>query len=136
MASPENEWLIKRDTVLTMLGKAKNYRGDTIENIEQYRLVAGRQTIKSSDTWDDWMDAFLDWLAAVGEHRVPNASFLFPHNDFGPDIIFALRMKKPAADDGTVGAKKDDAIVCSIQVRVMHVMSSRMREDPPLARCH
>ena len=81
------------------------------------------------------MDTFLDWLAAVGEHRTSNASFLFPHNDFGPDIIFAL-CKKPPADDDTVGAKKDDVIVCSIQVRVMHVVSSRMREDPPLALRH
>lgn len=84
------------------------------------------------------MDAFLDWLAAVGEHRTPNASFLFPHNDFGPDIIFALRKKKPPTDDDTVGAKEDDVIVCSIQVRVTHAvkLSFRMGGDPPLALRH
>ena len=121
-----------------MLGKAENCWGHTIESLDQYRLVAGRQTIRSSKQWDDWMDTFLDWLAAVGEHCTPNASFLFPHNDFGPDIIFAFRKKKPPADDDTVGAKEDDVIVCSIQVRVMHAVdwSSRMRGDPPLALHH
>lgn len=90
------------------------------------------------DTFLDWMDTFLDWLAAVGEHRTPNASFLFPHNDFGPDVIFALRKKKSPADNDTFGAKPDKVIVCSIQVGVMHVRdwSSRMRGDPPLALRH
>ena len=110
---------MKRNAILTMLGKANNTRGNTIENLDQYRLVAGRQTIRSSSTWDGWTDTFLDWLAAVGDHRTPNASFLLPHNDFGPDVIFALRREKAPINDDTVGAKEDDVIVCSIQVRVM-----------------
>lgn len=80
----------------------------------------------------------MDWLAAVEEHHTPNASFLFPHNDFGPDIVFALRKKKHPTDDDTNGVGKDDVIVCSIQVRVMHHVSwnSRMSGDPLLELRH
>lgn len=102
----QDEWLSRRNSVLQMLAKAKNPNGCNIGSLEEYDLATGWQTIKTSDTWGDWMDNFLDWLAAIDEGRTANASFLFPHNDFGPDLVFALRRRQTPRD----------IIVCSIQV--------------------
>jgi hypothetical protein len=75
-----------------------------IDSLEDCALITGVQTVKSFDTWENWIAQLQRWLHAIETGHKSCASFLLPHNDFGPDLIFALRRKT-----GTF-------ILCSIQV--------------------
>ncbi|KAH6867265.1 hypothetical protein B0T10DRAFT_467967 [Thelonectria olida] len=81
--------------------------------LEDSTLITGLQTVKKSDSlWSDWVSQLRDWLDAVEAGHQPSASFLIPHNDFGPDLIFALRRK-----DNTL-------ILCSVQSKLGNVGGS------------
>lgn len=54
----------------------------------------------------DWENGFVDWLCAIEHGHKPSASFLIPHNDLGPDLVFAMRKTD----------ESKDIVLCSIQV--------------------
>ena len=103
----KNEWALKQGHVLICLAKAKNFDAKQIDPLDDYALITGAQTVKKFELWEDWERSFRDWLNAIESRRKPCASFLIPHDYFGPDLIFALRKK--IEDKNTV-------VLCSIQV--------------------
>ena len=102
-----NEWALKQEQVLTCLAKASNFAAKQIDPLDDYALVTGAQTVKKFDLEEDWEISFRDWLNAIASRCKPCASFLIPHDYFGPDLVFALRKK--TEDEDTV-------VLCSIQV--------------------
>ena len=97
----------KRRRVLDCLARATNDGNKTIEPLNEFALVTGDQTVKSFQSWHDWVDSFVGWLYAIRCGHKPSASFLIPHNDFGPDLVFAMRKTDKV---------KDKIVLCSIQV--------------------
>ena len=87
--------------------KAETSDGNKIDPLDHYALVTGAQTVKNFEKQKDWERSFLDWLDAIESRRKPCASFLIPHDYFGPDLVFALR--KMTEDENTI-------VLCSLQV--------------------
>lgn len=100
------EWQKRRENVLASLSEATNDMMK-IQGLSEATLIFGDQTVKKSDDWKQWVYQLLKWLNAIEQGRKPCASFLLPHNDFGPDLVFALRRK-----DGNV-------VLCSVQVSTL-----------------
>ena len=75
-----------------------------IRDLSTSILITGEQTVKRFESWEEWIVRFAEWLDAVQAGHKPCASFLLPYNDFGPDLVFALRTP-------------DNIILCSVQVR-------------------
>ena len=84
-----------------------NCKRRELGSLHDYALSIGSQTIKTFDAWDSWVSGFSAWLRAIQDRQKPCASFLIPHNDFGPDLVFALRKKT---------GNGDELVLCSIQV--------------------
>ncbi|MCJ1422585.1 hypothetical protein MMC29_000465 [Sticta canariensis] len=104
-----DEWALKQGQVLTCLAKAENFEAKQVDSLDDYTLVTGAQTVKTSNSWEDWERLFRNWLNAIESRRKPCASFLIPHDYFGPDLVFALRKK--TEDENTV-------VLCSIQLKL------------------
>ncbi|KAH6887458.1 hypothetical protein B0T10DRAFT_607414 [Thelonectria olida] len=103
----QEEWKERRRRVLVSLGQAQNGQGQRIHGLEDSTLITGLQTVKKSDkTFPQWTSLLKRWLEDIENSRQPCASFLMPHNDFGPDLIFALRRKDKSP------------ILCSIQSKL------------------
>lgn len=79
-----------------------------IQGLSEATLILGDQTVKRSGDWESWVFQLLEWLNAIEQGHKSCASFLLPHNDFGPDLVFALRRK-----DGSV-------VLCSVQVSTLY----------------
>jgi hypothetical protein len=99
------DWAERRIHVLNALAEADNDVNKTIGSVEDFALVVGDQTVKSFSSWDEFLDAFMGWLRAIQNGRKPCASFLIPHDLFGPDLVFALHDRN-----------SDEFVLCSIQV--------------------
>ena len=101
------EWEERRQRVKASLAQAENGLGNQssqITDLKESTLVSGGRTVMKFDSLENWIEQFLEWLTAIENGDKPCASFLLPHNDFGPDLIFALR-----TETGNI-------ILCSIQV--------------------
>ncbi|KAL9068540.1 MAG: hypothetical protein Q9161_006085 [Pseudevernia consocians] len=98
------EWVEKRSRILDCMARATKDDNRLIEPLDDFALLAGHQTVKTFQWWRDWVDG---WLNAIMCGHKPSTSFLIPHNDFGPDLVFAMRKK--------IGSK-DKIVLCSIQV--------------------
>ena len=101
------KWKERRQRAKARLAQAENGSGSPssqITDLQESTLVSGDRTVVKFDSLKDWVTGFLEWLTAIENGFKPCASFLFPHNDFGPDLIFALR------------TETGDIILCSIQV--------------------
>lgn len=97
----------KRRRILDCLTRATHDGNKTIEPLNDFALIAGDQTVKSFQSWHDWVDSFVDWFDAIKSGYKPSASLLIPHNDFGPDLVFVMRK---------TNGVKDKIVLCSIQV--------------------
>lgn len=122
-SSPDNgdrlheEWGERHRRVKASLAQAENNLGNKssqITDLKESTLVSGKQTVMNSDSLNDWITKFLAWLTAIENGFKPCGSFLLPHNDFGPDLIFALR------------TKTENIILCSIQVSQARRRSSSL----------
>ncbi|KAK3361105.1 hypothetical protein B0T24DRAFT_114295 [Lasiosphaeria ovina] len=104
----QESWENSRQCILKHLSGANNHEAKSIGDLGNYALVVGSRTIRNFGSERDWEDGFLSWLDAIKNgHRWPSASFLLPHKQFGPDIVFALRTKD-----------KKSIILCSIQLKL------------------
>jgi hypothetical protein len=78
-------------------------------NLSGYTLVRG---IKTGHAFDNTVP-LVDWMSAVRrsikkpEIR-PNATFYFPEEQVGPDLMFALHKKPPEG--------RDEVVLCVLQV--------------------
>lgn len=100
-------WEKRCQRVKASLAQAENNLGNKssqITDLKESTLISGNQTVMNFDSLNDWTTKFSAWLTAVENGFKPCASFLLPHNDFGPDLIFALR------------TETRNIILCSIQV--------------------
>ncbi|KAJ2987160.1 hypothetical protein NUW58_g4658 [Xylaria curta] len=97
------EWQKRRDRAVACLAGAKNHEATQIQGLPTSSLITGEQTVKKFDSWDEWIDQLQKWLDDIQAGDSPCASFLLPHSDFGPDLIFAL------------GKADGHIILCSVQ---------------------
>ena len=103
----QNTWAERQRQVLDCLAEANNCDDQKLGPLDNFNLVMGDQTVKKFESWRGWVNTFLDWLHAIQNRHKPCASFLIPHNDFGPDLVFALRKRN---------GSEDKIVLCSIQV--------------------
>lgn len=103
----ETAWRERRQCVLAGLSQAENNGAVKckIQGLPNSVLILGQQTVRNSGSWEAWVSQLESWLEAIEQGHRPSATFLLPHNDFGPDVIFALRRK----DGGSI-------VLCSVQV--------------------
>ena len=73
------------------LAKAQNNGSEHIPGLSASVLIAGEQTVKRFERWEEWIEQLSFWLDTIHAGIKPCASFLCPHQDFGPDLLFALR---------------------------------------------
>lgn len=113
--SPENI-LCRRKNILANLGKAENLvKAENLKQrhkyLEDYCLLEGEKTGHCYDQRPK--DIRIDeWMASIRNGKKPAASFYFPDNLAGPDILFALKCSKMTKE--TPG---DGVILCIVQVR-------------------
>jgi hypothetical protein len=89
---------------ITLKGKVKDFTGD-------YCLVEGDRTGHCNNQSQSSIPIW-QWMKSIREGRKPVASFYFPDNLSGPDLLFALENSK--------STKKNPlkVVLCIVQVRL------------------
>lgn len=106
---PRQSWEHNRKCILNHLSKATNPKKEMIQGLEDYVLVVGARTIQEFNSGSEWATGFGNWLDAIQRGvGQPNASFLLPHPELGPDIVFALRKQ----------TNPEKIILCSVQLKL------------------
>lgn len=109
-----------RKEILAGFGKARHLKfckpleGAGVKDFARnHCLVEGKRTGHCYDQSLSSSIPIWDWMRSIREGRKPVASFYFPDNLAGPDLLFALKRKGPTQESA-----RDDIVLCVVKVRI------------------
>lgn len=109
----------RRARILAEFGKARQLKSaKTLEGgglkdfIRDHCLVEGEKTGHCYDQSQSAVPIW-EWMRSIRENEKPVASFYFPDNLAGPDLVFALKSSKRREK-----SPRDDIVLCIVQVSI------------------
>lgn len=112
----------RRARILTEFAKAEHVKSDEVSAVDGFAshwLVEGKRTGHCYDQSQPSRIPIWDWMRSIREDSQPPASFYFPDNLAGPDLLFGW--KRSNFTDET---PNDDMVLCIVQVRIPQTLLS------------